>query len=116
MSKKKRGQHLRKKFAAPDRVAAGLGINCPTCRRPTQRLVHSAQFRPAQGKGYYRWWFECVHGDCKTKQIMPKDAYLRGYATDVIAACVASDRERQPIPCEPVRAPSAQDACPKHEP
>ena len=96
MSKKKREKHRRAKFAASDRVAAGLGINCPTCHRQTQKLMHSAEFLPKNGAGYYRWWYECVHGNCRTKQIMPKEAFLKGYATDVIQACVAADRKQQP--------------------
>jgi hypothetical protein len=58
-----------------DRIDDGIGPECPSCKRPTQRWRHPDHVKLAltKGKPVYRYWFQCMHRECKTRQIMPKE-------------------------------------------
>ena len=42
-----------------------------------QRWRHTEGWTPQNGKGRYLWWFECLTKTCRTRQVMPPEAYLR---------------------------------------
>lgn len=48
-------------------VVAGDGPACPRCGRPMQIREHDC-IGPKQlrKRYYYRRWFHCMHGDCRT--------------------------------------------------
>lgn len=51
--------------------------NCLNCNQPMQRWKHADGWKPPKSKGWYVWWFECLNPSCRTRQVMPKGAYVR---------------------------------------
>lgn len=35
------------------------GKACPKCGKPMQRWVHSIDWTPRRGHGFYNWWDKC---------------------------------------------------------
>jgi hypothetical protein len=58
-----------------DRIRAGVGGPCKRCGEPLQKWQHTAGWQPEPGAGYYEYWFLCVNGACKVRQVMPKEAW-----------------------------------------
>jgi hypothetical protein len=51
--------------------------NCRNCGQPMQRWKHADGWTPPKHNGWYIWWFECLTRTCRTKQVMPKEEYVR---------------------------------------
>jgi hypothetical protein len=50
---------------------------CRNCGQPMQRWKHAANWVPPRDKGYFTFWFECMTESCRTKQVMPKEGFVK---------------------------------------
>ncbi|HXF55281.1 MAG TPA: hypothetical protein VNK52_14285 [Hyphomicrobiaceae bacterium] len=50
---------------------------CRNCGQPMQRWRHADGWTPPKDRGWYLYWFECLTPTCRTRQVMPKEAYVR---------------------------------------
>jgi hypothetical protein len=51
--------------------------DCRNCGQRMQRWRHARGWVAPTDNGYFRFWFECLTPTCRTKQVMPKEGFVR---------------------------------------
>jgi hypothetical protein len=51
--------------------------NCQRCGQRMQKWKHAPEWVPPTNKSWFAFWYECLNKGCRTKQVMPKEAYVR---------------------------------------